>query len=233
MKAKKRILLTVVSVGLMAALVAGGTFALFTDQLARKAEFAYGTVVLESDTDDGAIFPVRVELDNLAPGDYASGKIQVTNAGSLAAFVRLGDLIGEGAIFEDPVRVAGLMAGSGVRAVPLSEYSKAQFFPEGLKQELGLSGIGIQAFADDYMVYEFAGMQIIAESGYRRMAPGARGNINVFFYSPLELGNEFQGATGELTFLVQAVQARNNEALDEAGQKYPLYWSNDELPGMP
>lgn len=55
-----------------------------------------------------------------------------------------------------------------------------------------------------------------------RLAPGATATFNVGYSFPLAAGNEYQGDTGEVTFNVKAVQARNNTLADGSG---PIAWN--------
>jgi predicted ribosomally synthesized peptide with SipW-like signal peptide len=83
----RRILLSVLAVGVIAAAAGFGTFAAFSSSTSNGGNsFAAGTVLI-SDDDGGA--GVLVSLANAKPGDSATGCIKVTYTGSLAANVRL------------------------------------------------------------------------------------------------------------------------------------------------
>lgn len=76
-------LVSLTTIFLVAALVGGATFALFTDEATNANNtFAAGTVdiVLDNDTDDEI---TSFNLENIAPGDSGSVTIKVANSGSL------------------------------------------------------------------------------------------------------------------------------------------------------
>lgn len=80
----KRIALSLLSVGLIAGLVAGGTFALFTAQTTNQNNtFTAGTVTL------GAPVTTLVDVTNIAPGDGDTETYDVTYTGSLDAWLGL------------------------------------------------------------------------------------------------------------------------------------------------
>jgi hypothetical protein len=82
----RKILLSCLAVGIIAAAAGFGTFAAFSSATQNGGNsFASGTVTL-SDDDAGAAL---VTLSNAKPGDSATGCIKVSYTGSLAANVRL------------------------------------------------------------------------------------------------------------------------------------------------
>lgn len=80
---RKRMLVSLTLIFLVAALVGGATFALFTDEATNANNaFATGTVdiVLNDDNADEITF---FNLEDIAPGDSGNVTIKVANAGSL------------------------------------------------------------------------------------------------------------------------------------------------------
>lgn len=89
MNLKKKITMALASTALGAALVGGGTFALFTDSAANEGNtFSAGTVVIE-DVTDGAALSTSSFISNLAPGDGETATLTVANEGTLDAWVRV------------------------------------------------------------------------------------------------------------------------------------------------
>jgi predicted ribosomally synthesized peptide with SipW-like signal peptide len=82
----RRILLTIVALGVVAAAAGVGSYAAFSSQTSNGGNsFASGTVVLTDDDAGGAM----LSMSNAKPGDTVSGCIKVTYSGSLAANVHL------------------------------------------------------------------------------------------------------------------------------------------------
>lgn len=90
----KRLLLSLVSVAAVAALVAGGTMALFTDDMRGKGTFTAGTVRLGDTTHYDCELP-----DLWAPGDEIKCEFKVKYIGTLDAYVGL-ELEATGKLFE-------------------------------------------------------------------------------------------------------------------------------------
>ncbi|KAB2331921.1 TasA family protein [Bacillus mesophilum] len=77
MNIKKKLAAGVLSSALGLSLVAGGTFAYFSDQETAESFFAAGTLDLEINKEN------IIKIDNLKPGDYAFRAFELKNAGSL------------------------------------------------------------------------------------------------------------------------------------------------------
>ncbi|MCW3490441.1 CalY family protein [Dethiobacter alkaliphilus] len=110
---KTRMLMSMMVIALVAALVGGATFAVFTDSSSNTANtFSAGTVELTIGTETTD----AVALDNMAPGDVISGSFAVENTGSLELYYVVsanasGDLFGLDA---DAAVVTITEGGSGV-----------------------------------------------------------------------------------------------------------------------
>ncbi|CCQ96160.1 putative Spore coat protein [[Clostridium] ultunense Esp] len=61
------------------------------------------------------------------------------------------------------------------------------------------------------------------DNSVKRIPAGGSATFTVGYSFPLEAGNEYQGATGEATIHVKAVQARNNT---NEGNTGPISWGN-------
>ncbi|MHB8983990.1 MAG: TasA family protein [Carboxydocellales bacterium] len=78
---KKKIAMSLATVGLVSSLVGGATFALFTSTAENQGNnFSAGTVVISMDKPDGTKY---FDVTNIAPGDSGSAIVKVTNDGSL------------------------------------------------------------------------------------------------------------------------------------------------------
>jgi predicted ribosomally synthesized peptide with SipW-like signal peptide len=83
----RRVLLSLLAVGVIAVAAGIGTFAAFSSSTSNSPNaFSAGTVAL---TDDDGGSGVLVSLSNAKPGDSATGCIKVTYTGSLPSNVRL------------------------------------------------------------------------------------------------------------------------------------------------
>jgi spore coat-associated protein N len=77
------------STALGAALIGGGTFALFTDTATNNNNtFTAGKLDI-SDFPDNGVFTQTVNFANLAPGDSENATLTITNNGTLDAWVRV------------------------------------------------------------------------------------------------------------------------------------------------
>lgn len=78
---KKRIAMSLATIGLVSSLVGGATFALFTSSATNTGNnFTAGTVVISMDKPDGTKY---FDLNTIAPGDSGSAPVVVKNGGSL------------------------------------------------------------------------------------------------------------------------------------------------------
>lgn len=173
MSIKKKFGMALATTALGAMLIGGGTFALFSDTATNEGNtFTAGTVAIDAGQ-NGTVFTGALYIDNMAPGDRETGKLTITNNGSLKAFAKVSDYAGTGDLF-----------------------------------------------GGDYPV------QIILDDSFIVLDPGDSATLDVEYYFPIEAGNEYQGAEGQVDFEVQAVQYRNN--VDSAGN--PISWNETEIP---
>lgn len=99
MSLKKQFAVTLASVGLGAALIGGGTFALFTSEAQNTGNtFAAGSVEVSLDKPDGTLY---FDVKDIAPGDTGSRTVTVRNGGTLQLrydlATTLGGELGQGA----------------------------------------------------------------------------------------------------------------------------------------
>lgn len=81
MSMKQKLTMAMATTALGAALLAGGSFALFTSTDTNSGNsFAAGTVKISMDKPDGTTY---FNVSNIAPGDKGSSKVTVKNNGSL------------------------------------------------------------------------------------------------------------------------------------------------------
>jgi spore coat-associated protein N len=89
MSIKKKMGAALVSTALGAALIGGGTFALFTESVTNAGNtFTAGEVKI-TDTTGGNIFSTSTLVGNLAPGDSETKTVKVKNDGNLDVWVRI------------------------------------------------------------------------------------------------------------------------------------------------
>ncbi|MBP1759269.1 MAG: hypothetical protein H6Q63_186 [Firmicutes bacterium] len=152
---KKRILVSLATMGIVATLVGGATFAIFTDQSTNASNtFTAGTLEVEA----GAQNTQGVVLTNMAPGDTIDGTFVVTNTGTLELR------------FDTTANISGtIFEGTTPAVVTIDNAADVVVAPNG-------------------------GTQTVSY------------HVNL----PQGAGNTYMGATGDLTFTVDAEQTANN-----------------------
>lgn len=168
----KRLLASVATTAALSALIAGATFALFTDTAENSGNtFTAGTVSL------GELTPFTCDIsdvDNLAPGDSGQCTVSVQYRGSLDAFVGV-DVEASGALFE----------------------------------------------GDTPIVYQISAPKVDGTYVLGEFSNGEDATVTIDWTFPLEAGNEYQGATGQIDLTFKAVQSRNNGS----GNGAPNSWN--------
>jgi len=82
---KKKMLVSLLLIGLVAALVAGGTFAYFTSVVTNTGNtFTAGTLDIKTNTPTSAFFNIG-GTSGMKPGDSGSATLTLTNSGTIAA----------------------------------------------------------------------------------------------------------------------------------------------------
>ncbi|MBT2656297.1 hypothetical protein J7E81_13845 [Bacillus sp. ISL-18] len=83
----------ILTTALGAALIGGGTFALFSSTTENTGNtFTAGTLSI-NDVTGGAVFKDNVNIRNLAPGDHDTKVLTIKNTGNLDAWVKIDSLI--------------------------------------------------------------------------------------------------------------------------------------------
>lgn len=94
MNLKKKITGAIVTTALGAALIGGGSFALFTDTAVNAGNtFTTGGVTI-TDVTGGPAINATMHFANLAPGDRENFKVKIQNTDTLAAWVKVSDEYG-------------------------------------------------------------------------------------------------------------------------------------------
>ena len=152
---RSKIFMSMMMIALVAALVGGATFALFTDATTNDNNtFAAGTVKIIA---GGQVYSDTVDISNIAPGDVISGSFDVENNGSLKLWYNV------------------------------TQTASGPLFSGATPAEVALT-----------------------DPGWKELAPGATATVNYTVTLPLETNDDYQGATGTLSFTVDAEQFDNN-----------------------
>lgn len=152
-KMRSKIFMSMLMIALVAALVGGATFALFTDTTTNADNtFAAGTVDISAGAQT-----YTVAINNMAPGDSIPGSFVVKNEGSLKLWYQVTSSAA-GALFQG--------ATPAVVVPPATEWAA--------------------------------------------LDPGQSATISYNVSLPLAAGNEYQGVSGTLGFIVNAEQFDNN-----------------------
>ncbi|WP_453995041.1 TasA family protein [Bacillus nitroreducens] len=105
MSIKKKIGGAVIATALGAALIGGGSYALFTAEAVNEGNtFATGGVTID---DVNSTFSAIQHISNLAPGDKGTWEVTIKNTDSLAAWVQVSGYDTNGDLFDgdNPVKV--------------------------------------------------------------------------------------------------------------------------------
>ncbi|RFU65365.1 TasA family protein [Peribacillus glennii] len=180
MSIKKKIGGALLGTAMGAALIGGGTFALFTAEASNSGNtFTAGTVKI-NDISGGAVLSTTANIGNLAPGDTDNATLTIENKGTLDAWVKLDNYTtNANATFKDGT--GDLFEGS----TPVT---------------------------------------ITHDQGAVKVPKNGTATFNVAYSFPKAANNDYQAATGTVTFNVKAVQARNNTKTDDSG---PKSWNQD------
>ncbi len=206
---KTKLAMALISSAAGAAMIAGGSFALFSDTTTNSGNtFTAGTVTITDNTAAGAIFNGDALVGNLAPGDSGStGSLSVTNSGTLDEWVGLKTTFSAVAdshnIFSDLSTVNGNAAGSDNHPLNIS-YSVVVKDPAGTQ---------VGATIDHTVA---VGGESTDQTPFS-LPSGDTATITYSYTFDKAAGNDYQGAKGQVNVEVDAVQSRNNP-LDATGQ---------------
>lgn len=164
-----------------AAMMAGGTFALFSATAQNTGNtFTAGTVNVDaSNSGSPAFTSTSYNFANMAPGDSGSVQLTVNNTGSLGEWVQISSISTSGNLFD---------ATNTATDTVNSMTQTANDEPLSLTANADLSS---------------------GQGGYYIPAGGST-TITVDYSFPLQADNFYQGQTGTATLNVEAVQADNN-----------------------
>jgi len=202
-----------------AAMVAGGTYALFTDEASVKNNsFAAGTVDLklgELDQMEQGI----IDVSNFAPGDTSLPKaIQIKNAGSLDLFYRI-----------VPANVKLKTPQTDDWVTLFDENGNFLGLPDGMQLDLAKIHINVYDKGGTGQTFDLFGGQYATRTFY---LPAREWTIPANHYADLfttwvtldkDAGNDLQGLQLKGDLKVQGVQAKNNDK-NQDGQ--PDSWEN-------
>lgn len=182
-----KVALAMASSAVGAAMLAGGSFALFTSNATNTGNtFAAGTVIVDA-TNGGqpAFTSTSYNFQNMAPGDSGTVNLTVKNTGTLSEWVVIpsSGIATSGAIFDATNTDWNTTTNTAANDQPLVLTPNANM--------------------------------TAGDTGYL-LAPGSSTTIAINYSLPSQANNFYQGQTGSATITVEAVQARNN-SVDSSG----------------
>lgn len=178
---KSKLFMAVATSAAGATMIAGGTFAMFTDTSANTGNtFTAGTVVVDATQGGTPVFASdNLTFNNMAPGDSGNTTIKVMNTGTLGEWVKINSINTTGNLFDATTTSTDTVNG---------QTQTANNYPLALTPNADLTS---------------------GQTGYFIPAGGST-TIQLNYAFPLNAGNYYQGQTGTATINVEAVQARNN-----------------------
>jgi len=204
-----------------AAMVAGGTFAIFTAQgSVGPVAFAAGTVTVN--VSSPGVTPVVVAganggtfaLTNLAPGDQVSSTVSVKNSGSLDEYVKI-DTDLKGSLFNNNGVTGSNIDGTpGTNLVSIDASAGPTFatdnWPARYKYKVDV--YQADGLTPDTSVTGFAESADFSQSMTSSPFHLPAGDVAVISYTgrlPISAHNDYQGATGKVAVQIDASQYRN------------------------
>ncbi len=117
-----KIALAMASSAVGAAMLAGGSFALFTSQATNAGNtFAAGTVAVNATNNGAPAFVSATEnFSNMAPGDSGTVNLTVKNTGTLGEWVKISNMNPSGLIFDATTTDINTTTGATANDEPLS-----------------------------------------------------------------------------------------------------------------
>ena len=182
-----KVALAMASSAVGAAMLAGGSFALFTSSATNQGNtFAAGTVIVDASNGGAPVFAsTNATFNNMAPGDSGTVNLTVHNTGSLSEWVVIPStgIVTTGGIFDATTTDMNQTTNTAANNQPLVLTPNANM--------------------------------TAGDTGYL-LAPGSSTTIAIHYSLPSQANNFYQGQTGTATITVEAVQARNN-SVDSSG----------------
>ncbi len=188
--------------------VGGTTYALFTS-ITPPATHAFAAGTVKIDKPFGFYWCGETHFKNLEPGDHGSGSVYFKNTGSLDEWVRLNTAIQGGTkdIFSHfpndnhPLRISYMVLLFNQHGIPIYRKKAHGDFQTDFKPV----------------------MYFVNGCGCSRLTESRSPQSNVFFLPsndvavvivnwnfPLAAANDYQGASGTLSLIANAIQASNN-----------------------
>ena len=190
----KRILLTMLAIGLLATLSGIASLAVFTDTASVGSNtFTTGTVDITTSPTTAL-----VTFSGMAPGDSVTNGITVTNAGSLALRYAVTSTTTENTLaaqLDQTVWDEAAEADAGT-ACNATAPATVLYGPADLGSTTGINVVGSPTQG--------------AQAGDRTLASAAREVLCFRVELPSSTGNAYQGLTTTATFAFQAEQTVNN-----------------------
>lgn len=230
--ALKRLALLAGGLGSAAALVAAGSFALFTSQATAQTDtFAAGTVILTSMSPNNNCTPTGIDLTNLEPGDSGTCTYVLNYKGSLNAWVNLsvgattssiakvtppGSLSSMGGEYllgdqssdmPDALQVSLSDSNGNLNQTPLP-IACPNNDTSGTAQSDVNCGSGLVLLKGATTCTGTAAECNAAPTG--SWAPNSSDTVTLNWSLPLQTNNPYQGSDATISLVGQAVQASNN-----------------------
>lgn len=204
-----KIALTVASSAVGALMLAGGSFAMFSDQVGpQMKQFTAGTVKISPSESCPLGY---VNLSNLEPGDTQTGTITLANTGSLDEWVGLDTLLSHSGTAPD------IFSGT----TPLAISYDVQIFQSGSNSPMtgseysGASDYQTQDKNVNWFATGSTSTFNLASEGTVQtdtffLPSGYSATVTYTISFPSGAGNSYQGATGMVSMGAASVQASNN-----------------------
>ena len=191
----KRILVSLIIIGLVAASVTMGAMALFTDQETSAAN-TFTTGTLDLALVNGTPLPFTVSA--MAPGDVVYGGLQVSNSGTLDLRYAMSTTADGASTLDEQLDLTiDVVTGAGVDTIWYTAddvVGEANVYgPDGV---LSAAAIGSSAQG--------------AQAGDRALAAAGNERLRFKVTLPLSTDNSYQGITCTVDFVFDAEQTDNN-----------------------
>lgn len=183
---KKKLAMAVTTTALGAAIMASGSFALFSATTANTNNtFASGTVKLNAT--NAQVWSTQANVSNLAPGDSGTfGTLTLANTGTLDEWVTLSTVTaavdGKADIFADTATNATVDSLAIKYTVTVTDRKTGTSTTDG----------------------------VLGDTKDILVPAGDTATVTYTYAFPSTAGNEYQGASGTITFAASAVQEAHN-----------------------
>ncbi|MFC7393381.1 TasA family protein [Scopulibacillus cellulosilyticus] len=209
MKIRSKISGALLSLGLGAALMIVGTFALFSDHvISPNNSFAAGTLDLKVNGQDTTV--QGINATGITPGDVNTQSFKVQNAGSLDFFYR---------IVPSNLKIT-LKDGTSFQLTDDKGTFNQSAYDNYVKR------IKADGESGDHLQIKVAGQSFLDSNGgisthVTKLSPSQTDNIDITYGLDKDAGNAYQGIKVQSDLYFDAVQAKNN---DTNGNNRPDSW---------